>query len=450
MFRKILIANRGEIAVRIIRACRDMGIISVAVYSEADKEALHAQIADEAVCIGPAAAKESYLNISNIISAAVGAGAEAVHPGYGFLSENPDFAHACAENGLAFIGPTEETIRKMGDKATARAMAIEANVPLAMGSDGIVETLDDAAEWAERIGYPVMIKAASGGGGKGIRVAETPSELKVAFESASSEAVANFGDGRLYMERYIKNPRHIEVQILGDKHGNVVHLFERECSIQRRHQKLIEEAPSPFIDDSIRQEMGKCAVNLAKRAEYHGAGTIEFLVDDQKNFFFCEMNTRIQVEHPVTEMVTGIDLVCEQIRIAAGEELGYTQEDIHLNGHAIECRINAEDPAYNFAPRPGTIESLYLAGGPGIRVDCGVYQGYTIPPFYDSMIAKLIAHGANREQATARIRRAITEMLFEGIVTSADYQLGILMSETFEKFAFNTNSIENGDFFPEN
>ncbi|MGM9650276.1 MAG: acetyl-CoA carboxylase biotin carboxylase subunit [Butyricicoccaceae bacterium] len=450
MFRKILIANRGEIAVRIIRACRDMGIISVAVYSEADKEALHAQIADEAVCIGPAAAKESYLNISNIISAAVGAGAEAIHPGYGFLSENPDFAHACAENGLAFIGPTEETIRKMGDKATARAMAIEAGVPLAMGSDGIVETLDDAAEWAERIGYPVMIKASSGGGGKGIRVAETPSELKAAFESASSEAVANFGDGRLYMERYIKNPRHIEVQILGDQHGNVVHLFERECSIQRRHQKLIEEAPSPFIDDEIRQNMGRCAVNLAKRAGYHGAGTIEFLVDDQKNFFFCEMNTRIQVEHPVTEMVTGVDLVCEQIHVAAGEELGYTQEDIRLNGHAIECRINAEDPACNFAPRPGKIESMYVAGGPGIRVDCGVYHGYTIPPFYDSMIAKLIAHGATREQATARLRRAITEMLFEGIVTSSDYQLGILMSEAFEKFEFNTNSIENGDFFPEN
>ena len=450
MFRKILIANRGEIAVRIIRACRDMGIISVAVYSEADKEALHAQIADEAVCIGPAAAKESYLNISNIISAAVGAGAEAIHPGYGFLSENPDFAHACAENGLAFIGPTEETIRKMGDKATARAMAIEAGVPLAMGSDGIVETLDDAAEWAERIGYPVMIKASSGGGGKGIRVAETPSELKAAFESASSEAVANFGDGRLYMERYIKNPRHIEVQILGDQHGNVVHLFERECSIQRRHQKLIEEAPSPFIDDEIRQNMGRCAVNLAKRAGYHGAGTIEFLVDDQKNFFFCEMNTRIQVEHPVTEMVTGVDLVCEQIRVAAGKELGYTQEDIRLNGHAIECRINAEDPACNFAPRPGKIESMYVAGGPGIRVDCGVYHGYTIPPFYDSMIAKLIAHGTTREQATARLRRAITEMLFEGIVTSSDYQLGILMSEAFEKFEFNTNSIENGDFFPEN
>lgn len=450
MFRKILIANRGEIAVRIIRACRDLGIISVAVYSEADKEALHAQIADEAVCIGPAAAKESYLNISNIISAAVGAGAEAVHPGYGFLSENPDFARACADNGLAFIGPTEETIRKMGDKATARAMAIEAKVPLAMGSDGIVENLDSAAEWAERIGYPVMIKASSGGGGKGIRIAETPSELKAAFEAASSEAVANFGDGRLYMERYIKNPRHIEVQILGDKHGNVVHLFERECSIQRRHQKLIEEAPSPFINDEIRQNMGRCAVNLAKRAGYHGAGTIEFLVDDQKNFFFCEMNTRIQVEHPVTEMVTGIDLVCEQIRVAAGEELGYTQEDIHLNGHAIECRINAEDPACNFAPRPGRIESMYVAGGPGIRVDCGVYHGYTIPPFYDSMIAKLIAHGATREQATARIRRAITEMLFEGIVTSSDYQLGILMSEAFEKFEFNTNSIENGDFFPDN
>lgn len=444
MFTKVLIANRGEIAVRIIRACRDLGILSVAVYSEADKEALHAQIADEAVCIGPAPAQQSYLNISNIIEAAIGAGAQAIHPGYGFLSENPDFARACAENGLAFIGPKEETIRMLGDKTAARQLARAAGVPLAEGSDDIVETLEDAANWAQKIGYPVMLKASSGGGGKGIRVAEEESQLKEAFESASSEAIANFGDGRLYMEKYIASPRHIEVQVLGDNFGNVIHLHERECSIQRRHQKLIEEAPSPFLGEAQRQKMGECAVALAKRAGYTSAGTVEFLVDDQQNFYFCEMNTRIQVEHPVTEAITGIDLVAWQIRIAAGEALDLTQEDVPLHGHAIECRINAEDE--QFRPRPGTIKSMHLAGGIGVRIDTAAYQGYTIPPFYDSMIGKLITFGGDRAEALARMKRALSEMLFEGIVTSADYQMSIFLSEAFETAQFNTNSIEDGTF----
>lgn len=444
MFTKVLIANRGEIAVRVIRACRDLGILSVAVYSEADKEALHAQIADEAVCIGPAPSKDSYLNISNIIEAAIGAGAQAIHPGYGFLSENADFARACAENGLVFIGPKEETIRALGDKTSARDMAREASVPLAEGSDGIVETIEDAAHWAEKIGYPVMLKASAGGGGKGIRVAEDETQLKEAFESASSEAVVNFGDGRLYMEKFISKPRHIEVQVLGDNEGNVIHLYDRECSIQRRHQKLIEEAPSPFLDEEHRRSMCDCAVRLAKRAGYVGAGTVEFLVDSQQNFYFCEMNTRIQVEHPITEAITGIDLVAWQLRIASGEKLDIVQEDVPRCGHAIECRINAEDA--QFRPQPGTLQSMHLAGGAGVRVDTAVYQGYTIPPFYDSMIGKLIAFGCDRAQALARMKRALSEMLFEGIVTNTDYQLSILLSEAFETAQFHTNSIEDGTF----
>ena len=336
MFTKVLIANRGEIAVRIIRACRDLGITSVAVYSEADREAMHAQIADEAYCIGPAQPQESYLNISNIIEAAIGAGAQAIHPGYGFLSENADFARACAENGLAFIGPSEQSIRLLGDKTAARQLAKEAGVPLAEGSDGIVETVEDAAVWAEKIGYPVMLKASAGGGGKGIRVAEDADELAEAYATASSEAVANFGDGRLYMEKYISRPRHIEVQILADTHEKAIHLYDRECSIQRRHQKLIEEAPSPFLGQEQRENMCQCAVALAKRAGYVGAGTVEFLVDDKQNFYFCEMNTRIQVEHGISEEITGIDLVAWQIRIAAGEALEMKQKDIPMLGHAIE------------------------------------------------------------------------------------------------------------------
>ena len=446
MFHKVLIANRGEIAVRIIQACRDLDIISVAVYSEADREALHAQIADEAVCIGPAQAKDSYLNMQNIISAAVASGAQAIHPGYGFLSENAEFASLVQQNGLVFIGPDPDTIRLLGDKAEAKCQAIAAGVPVALGTDGAVEDYAEAEREAARIGFPLMLKAASGGGGKGIRIAREPSELKAAYDTASSEAVANFGDGRIYMERYIENPRHIEVQILGDHHGNVVHLFERECSIQRRHQKVLEEAPSSFVDNDLRRRMGAAAVGLAKRVGYRNAGTIEFLVDGNKNFYFCEMNTRIQVEHPVTEVVTGRDIVCEQLRIASGVPLSFTQEQLFLHGHAIECRICAEDPARDFAPCPGRIVSMHLPGGCGVRMDTAAYQGYMIPPYYDSMIGKLIVQGRTREQAIARMRRALAELLFEGVTTSTDYQMKILQSSAFVNGNFNTNSIANGDF----
>ena len=446
MFQKVLIANRGEIAVRIIQACRDLGVIAVAVYSEADREALHAQIADEAICIGPARAADSYLNMDNIISAALASGCQAIHPGFGFLSENPDFAERTTQAGLAFIGPTAATICLMGDKSEAKRNAIAAGVPVALGTDGPLRDFDEAIAEAGRIGYPVMLKAASGGGGKGIRVARSVKDLKEAYDSAAAEAVANFGDGRLYMEKYIENPRHIEVQILGDHYGNVVHLFERECSVQRRHQKLIEESPSAFVTPELREKMTQAAVSLAKRVGYRNAGTIEFLVDSDRNFYFCEMNTRIQVEHPVTEQVTGVDLVCEQIRIAAGEPLSFGQEDLALRGHAIECRINAEDPARNFAPCPGTLVSLHLPGGPGVRIDSAAYQGYTIPPFYDSMIGKLIVYGADRKQAIDRMRRALAETLFEGVVTGTDYQMHILCSKAFEDAEFNVNSIANGDF----
>lgn len=446
MFQKVLIANRGEIAVRIIQACRDLGVIAVAVYSEADREALHAQIADEAICIGPARAADSYLNMDNIISAALASGCQAIHPGFGFLSENPDFAERTTQAGLAFIGPTAATIRLMGDKSEAKRNAIAAGVPVALGTDGPLRDFDEAIAEAGRIGYPVMLKAASGGGGKGIRVARSVKDLKDAYDSAAAEAVANFGDGRLYMEKYIENPRHIEVQILRDHYGNVVHLFERECSVQRRHQKLIEESPSAFVTPELREKMTQAAVSLAKRVGYRNAGTIEFLVDSDRNFYFCEMNTRIQVEHPVTEQVTGVDLVCEQIRIAAGEPLSFKQEDLALRGHAIECRINAEDPARNFAPCPGTLVSLHLPGGPGVRIDSAAYQGYTIPPFYDSMIGKLIVYGADRKQAIDRMRRALAETLFEGVVTGTDYQMHILCSKAFEDAEFNVNSIANGDF----
>ena len=446
MFQKVLIANRGEIAVRVIQACRDLDIISVAVYSEADKEALHAQIADEAVCIGPSLAKDSYLNMQNIISAAIASGAQAIHPGYGFLSENAEFASLVQKNGLVFIGPDPDTIRLLGDKAEAKRQAIAAGVPVAIGTDGAVEDFSEAKREAGRIGYPLMLKAAAGGGGKGIRVAREAGELKQAYETASSEAISNFGDGRLYIERYIENPRHIEVQIMGDHHGNVVHLFERECSIQRRHQKVLEESPSAFVDGDLRRRMGAAAVGLAKRVGYRNAGTIEFLVDSNKNFYFCEMNTRIQVEHPVTEVVTGRDLVCEQISIAAGEPLSFTQEQLFLHGHAIECRICAEDPSRDFAPCPGRIISMHLPGGCGVRMDTAAYQGYTISPFYDSMIGKLIVQGRTRHQAISRMRRALAELLFEGVITSTDYQMKILQSAAFVSGNFNTNSIANGDF----
>ena len=446
MFQKVLIANRGEIAVRIIQACRDLGIISVAVYSEADREALHAQIADEAVCIGPARAADSYLNMDNIISAALASGCQAIHPGFGFLSENPDFAERITQAGLAFIGPTAATIRLMGDKSEAKRNAIAAGVPVALGTDGPLRDFDEAISEAERIGYPVMLKAASGGGGKGMREVHDPADLEAQYQAARTEAGAAFGNDGVYLEKLVLRPRHVEVQVLADDFGNHIALCERDCSVQRRHQKLIEESPSAFVTPELREKMTSAAVALAKRVGYRNAGTIEFLVDNDRNFYFCEMNTRIQVEHPVTEEVTGVDLVCEQLRVAAGEPLSFKQEDLTIRGHAIECRINAEDPSRNFAPCPGTLVSLHLPGGPGVRVDSAAYQGYKIPPFYDSMIGKLIVYGADREQAIVRMRRALAEMLFEGVVTATDYQMHILCSKAFVEANFNVNSIANGDF----
>lgn len=446
MFKKVLIANRGEIAVRIIRACRDMGIFSVAVYSEADEDALHTQIADESICIGSARSKDSYLNIENIITAAICSGAEAIHPGFGFLSENATFAKKCEENNIIFIGPKSETIALMGDKIKARETANKAGLPMASGGFDAVKSSKDAKVFAGEIGYPVMLKAASGGGGKGIRIVECEAEIEPAFNSSSAEALSSFGDDRLYMEKYIINPKHIEIQILADKFGNVVHLFERECSLQRKQQKMVEEAPSMFLDDKLRRVMGEKSVELAKLVGYIGAGTIEFLVDSDKNFYFCEMNTRVQVEHPVTEFITGVDIICEQIKIAYGEKLSIKQDELKILGHSIECRINAENPENNFAPCPGKINSLFLAGGIGVRIDTAVYDGYTVPPYYDSMIAKLIVFGATRDIATARMKRALTEMLFDGISTNVDFQLKLINSKIFETGNFHTKSIENGDF----
>ncbi len=439
MFDKILIANRGEIAVRIIRTCRDMGIISVAVYSEADRSALHVQIADEAVCIGKAHATDSYLNIDRILSAALATGAQAIHPGFGFLSENAEFVKKCGELGLVFIGPGFEAMRKMGDKIEARITADKAGVPVTPGSVGEVTSLDEAEKIALDIGFPLMIKAAAGGGGRGIRKADSMDQLASLFEAAKSEAIACFGDGRLYIEKCILNPRHIEVQILADAHGNTVHLFDRDCTVQRRHQKLLEEAPSSYIDGKTRGEMGGCAVRIAKMCGYVNAGTIEFLVDSDRNFYFCEMNTRIQVEHPVTEAIVGMDLVRQQIKIAAGEALAFTQSDVKINGHAMECRINAEDAAKDFAPAPGTIIEMHQPGGIGVRVDSGVYQGYTVPPFYDSMIAKLIVTGETRDDCIIRMKRAISEYLFYGISTNIDFQIAVLNSETFVKGEYGTD-----------
>ena len=445
MFSKILIANRGDIAVRIIRACRDMGITSVAVYSTADREALHTQLADEAICIGGPLAKDSYLNIRNLLGAAEASGAEAIHPGFGFLSENPDFAKACEDCGIAFIGPSSKTISLLGDKVAARQTAREAGVPVTPGSDGAVGEYREVERIAREIGFPVMLKAASGGGGKGIRKVDEPEELKNAFMEAAAEAAASFGDGRVYIEKFVADPRHIEFQILADALGNTVHLFERECSIQRRHQKLVEEAPSSLLTPEKRAEMGAAAVAVAKQAGYRGAGTVEFLVDGQGDYYFCEMNARIQVEHPVTELVCSLDLIEQQIRIAAGEALGFAQEDLALHGHAIECRINAEDPYHNFAPRPGTVEGLHVPGGPGVRVDSAIYQGYTIPPYYDSMLSKLIVWGESREQALARMKRALAEYLFDGVITNIDLSMAIISSEAFTTGNFDTNFLEKSD-----
>ena len=428
MFRKILIANRGEIAVRIIRAARELGIDTVAVYSTADKEALHTLLADEAVCIGPAKSTDSYLNMNAVLSAAVLTGAEAIHPGFGFLSENSKFATMCEEVGIKFIGPSGAVMDMMGDKINARAQMIKAKVPVIPGSDGEVHTSEEALEVAEKIGYPVMLKASAGGGGKGIRKVEKAEDLVAAFESASSEAKAAFGNGAMYMERVIYPARHIEVQILADQQGHVVHLGERDCSLQRNNQTVLEESPSVAIGKTLRQQIGEAAVRAAQSVGYENAGTIEFLLDEAKGeFYFMEMNTRVQVEHPVTEFVTGVDIVKEQIKIANGQELSFSQDDVEIRGHAIECRINAENPAFNFAPSPGKISNVYLpSGGVGLRVDSAVYPGYTIPPYYDSMIAKIIVHGENRFDALMKMQRALYELEIDGVVTNSGFQLDLI------------------------
>ena len=421
MIHKILIANRGEIAVRIIRACRELGIQSVAVYSEADKDALHTQLADEAVCIGPAASKDSYLNMENIISATINTGADAIHPGFGFLSENQKFAKLCEECNITFIGPSSEIIRKMGNKTEARNTMIEAGVKVIPGWNENVESVEEGKEIAKKLGYPVIVKAALGGGGKGMRVAMKEEEFENAYLTARKEAGAAFGDDSVYMEHFIEHPRHVEVQILADNYGNVVHLGERDCSIQRNHQKFIEEAPCKAISEGLRKQMGEQAVKAAKAVNYTNAGTIEFLLENDKDFYFMEMNTRIQVEHPVTEWITGVDLIKEQIKIASGEKLSFSQDEVKLEGHSIECRINAENPEKNFRPSPGKIENLYLPGGKGIRMDTAIYSGYEIPPYYDSMIAKLIVHGTTREEALRKMRSALGEVIIEGIDTNVDY-----------------------------
>jgi acetyl-CoA carboxylase biotin carboxylase subunit len=428
---KILIANRGEIALRIVRACRELGIKTLAVYSEADVESLHVQLADEAICIGPAQSSQSYLKADRIISAAELADVDAIHPGYGFLSENEDFAEQCERCNIKFIGPKSKSIRMMGDKAVAKETVKKAGVPTVPGSDGPVESEAEAVKVAKKIGYPVIIKAVAGGGGRGMRIAHNDVSFAKEYHVARNEAEKAFGDGRVYVERYIQSPRHIEFQVMADSHGKIVHLGERDCSVQRRHQKLIEESPSPFMTPSLRKAMGKAAIRAAEAAEYENAGTIEFLVDEKGNFYFIEMNTRIQVEHPVTEEVTGIDLVKQQILVASGEKLPWDQGDIEFHGHAIECRINAEDPSRNFAPSPGTIDLYYPPGGHGVRVDSHIYGGYTIPPYYDSMIGKLIAFGETRRTAIERMHRALGEYIIRGIKTTIPFHRAIFTDPVF-------------------
>ncbi|MGE5179312.1 MAG: acetyl-CoA carboxylase biotin carboxylase subunit [Bacteroidota bacterium] len=442
MFRKILIANRGEIALRIIRAARELGIETVAVYSEADRDSLHVRLADEAVCIGPPPSSASYLYIPRIISAAEVTGAEAIHPGYGFLSENAHFAEICESCKIRFIGPTAEMIRKMGDKAEARRTMRAAGVPITPGSEGVIDSPEEAERVAKELGFPVIIKAAAGGGGKGMRIATDESSLQNGIRTAQAEAEAFFGSGSIYLERYVQRPRHIEVQVLGDRHGSIVHLGERECSIQRRHQKLIEESPSTALTPELRARMGAAAVKGASSIGYEGAGTIEFLLGPSGEFYFMEMNTRIQVEHPVTEEVTRLDLIKAQIAVAAGEPLPWKQDEIRLEGHALECRINAEKPDQNFQPSPGLVKYFHAPGGPGVRVDSHLYSGYTVPPHYDSMVAKIICWGRDRTESVARMRRALEETVVEGIETTLPFHLRVLDDAAFQKGAIHTGYLE--------
>ncbi|WP_028399146.1 acetyl-CoA carboxylase biotin carboxylase subunit [Ectobacillus panaciterrae] len=443
MIKKVLIANRGEIAVRIIRACKEMNIETVAIYSEADKEALHVQLADEAYCVGPTSSKESYLNLTNIISVAKLTGCHAIHPGYGFLAENADFAELCEECNLIFIGPSPQAISKMGTKDVARDTMKQAGVPIVPGSKGIIKSTEEAVELAAEMGYPVIIKATAGGGGKGIRVARSEQELIKGIQITQQEASTAFGNPGVYIEKYIEDFRHVEIQVMADTHGNVIHLGERDCTIQRRLQKLLEETPSPVLDSEIRRQMGDAAVKAAQAVNYTGAGTVEFIYEHkQKKFYFMEMNTRIQVEHPVTEMVTGVDLIKEQIRVASGEKLSLTQDEVQFQGWAIECRINAENPAKNFMPSPGKVQMYLPPGGYGVRVDSAVYPGYSIPPYYDSMVAKLITYGKTRDEAIARMKRALSEFVVDGVHTTIPFHLQLLDHPDFVKGEFNTKFLE--------
>jgi acetyl-CoA carboxylase biotin carboxylase subunit len=442
MFQKVLIANRGEIALRVIRACKELGISTVAVFSEADRECLHVRFADDDVCIGRPPSRDSYLNIPRIIAAAEITGADAIHPGYGFLAENAEFAEIVRTSGITFIGPTPDQIREMGDKAAARKRAQSLKVPTVPGSPGPIESLDEALPIAERIGFPVIIKAAAGGGGKGMRVASDPDAFTQAFNLARQEALAAFGSDQVYLEKYLARPRHIEIQIMGDLHGRVMHLCERDCSIQRRHQKLIEEAPSPALTQELRDQIGGAAVKLAESISYAGAGTIEFLLDEDGSFYFMEMNTRIQVEHPVTEMCTNFDLVKEQIRVAAGEPLSLVLHGNRLRGHAIECRVNAEDPARNFQPSPGLITAFHPPGGPGVRVDTHIYHGYTVPPYYDSLLAKVIVHGNDRDEAIARMRQALDSFIIEGVTTTIPFLGRVMRHPDFVAGKVDTKFLE--------
>ena len=441
MFKKILVANRGEIALRIMRACRELGVQSVAIHSTADADSLHVKYADESVCVGKKTSAESYLRIPNIIAAAEITGAEAIHPGYGFLAENAEFAEICVDNDFTWIGPAPDVIRRMGDKATARTMAVEAGVPVVPGT-GLVDSEEEAVQASEQFGFPVIIKATAGGGGKGMRVAWDEAELRKNYAQARNEAKAAFGNDAVYIEKYLVNPRHVEIQLMGDHHGHILHFGERDCSVQRRHQKLIEEAPSPAVSPKLRGEMGASAVRLAERVGYRSAGTVEFLLDEDGSFYFMEMNTRIQVEHGVTELVTGIDLMKWMIRVAAGEPFDFTQKDIAVKGHAIECRINAENPERDFMPCPGRVFYYHAPGGPGVRVDTHIYSDYLVPPHYDSLLAKIMTHGKNREEAVARMRRALSECVFEGIPTSTPFHIEVLENPVFLQGKATTRFLE--------